>query len=347
MQNKRKIKNYCQILPLEEMWIGGCYPPNFFDHLDNKYQDIFSLISEKTNSDFDVLEKKLLEFDIIVHRPQFTRVDDYLSDQDKLIKPPITPCDFALTINDHLYIIPQYQSGVEPFEHALEQYDPDHYTILDRSIPDSLCYLVFSSYIKIGKDIFIDYNKIDPDYEKHNWLIINELAKSHRVHVSYTGDHNDSVFCPVKNKKIITTPYKKNYKKWFPDWDVFFLDNLSNDKVQRFNTEHKWFIPGVDYLYYNSEILEIAEKWLGEPTETIFEINMVVIDESNVLVVAENEKAFRFFEEIGITPHVVDFETKHFWDAGLHCFTRDINRRGDSHDYWPGRGPNGVYTLDD
>ena len=344
----KNIENYSQLHPLKEMWIGGAYPEKFYDHLSSKHQDIFSLISEKTNKDFDKLEKKLNDLGVTTHRPSFSTVDDYLSeDGNNLLKPPVTPCDFALTINDHLYVIPQYPSGVEPYENALKQYNPKNYTILDRSKPDPLCYLIFSSFVKIGKDIYIDYNNLDNDYQKYNKIVVNELAKKHRVHISYTGEHNDSVFCPIKNGYLVTTPYRNNYAFSFPGWEICHIKNTSNYETQRFNTEHKWHIPGIDYMFYNKEILDIAERWLGEPQETIFDSNMVVVDEKNVLVICENETVFKFFEEIGVTPHVINFETKHFWDAGLHCFTRDIIRSGTNEDYWPGRGDSGIYIIDE
>jgi hypothetical protein len=42
-------------------------------------------------------------------------------------------------------------------------------------------------------------------------------------------------------------------------------------------------------------------------------------------------------EGLGITVHLVDLKTKFFWDAGLHCLTRDIHRVGNCENYWPDR----------
>lgn len=69
---------------------------------------------------------------------------------------------------------------------------------------------------------------------------------------------------------------------------------------------------------------------------------MLVIDEKNVLVLAYDDLVCRELEKKGITPHVLDFRCRGFWDGGLHCLTLDIHRLGDLQDHWPDRGPNGI-----
>ena len=50
-----------------------------------------------------------------------------------------------------------------------------------------------------------------------------------------------------------------------------------------------------------------------------------------------NEKVFRAFERYGVTPHVVNFRHRYFWDGGLHCITLDLNRKGKQQDCFPER----------
>jgi hypothetical protein len=164
------------------------------------------------------------------------------------------------------------------------------------------------------------------------------------VHVSQTGDHSDGTFFPAKQGHIITSHYRKKFSETFPGWEVFSLDKK---KQLRYNTEYKWHMPGVDYLHFNQEIMNVAHDWIGYSPETVFEINMVCVDEKNVICCAEDDKMFRYFESIGITPHVAKFESKAFWDAGMHCLTRDIYRLPTINDYWPGRGDNGRYQINE
>ena len=61
---------------------------------------------------------------------------------------------------------------------------------------------------------------------------------------------------------------------------------------------------------------------------------MLVVDEHNVICIAEHEQSFKKMEQLGITPHVVDFPTRHFWDGGIHCITVDIRRHGGQQNYF-------------
>jgi hypothetical protein len=107
----------------------------------------------------------------------------------------------------------------------------------------------------------------------------------------------------------------------------------------------KWWVPGIDYTHFNDGVLSVAESWLGNPNETVFEVNMIVVDDKNIVCAAQDDRAFKFFESIGVTPHVVNFRTCAFWDAGLHCLSSDVYREGGEIDYWPDRGPNGIYRV--
>ena len=78
-------------------------------------------------------------------------------------------------------------------------------------------------------------------------------------------------------------------------------------------------------------------KWVGYVEETVFDVNMLVIDEHNVIVNNENDKVFEAFERHGITPHVCNFRHRYFWDGGIHCITSDLHREGIQQNYFPER----------
>jgi hypothetical protein len=65
---------------------------------------------------------------------------------------------------------------------------------------------------------------------------------------------------------------------------------------------------------------------------------MLVIDEKNVVCNNYNKKVFETFDRFGITPHIVNFRHRYFWDGGLHCITSDLHREGAIKDYFPERG---------
>ena len=90
----------------------------------------------------------------------------------------------------------------------------------------------------------------------------------------------------------------------------------------------RYWVPnaGDDFYDYVNEWLD---DWVTYVEETVFDLNMLVIDEKNVIVNGPNKKAFDAFERHGITPHIVNFRHRYFWDGGLHCITADLAREGE------------------
>ena len=95
---------------------------------------------------------------------------------------------------------------------------------------------------------------------------------------------------------------------------------------------------------FNNHVIKHAQDWVGDYTETYFEVNCLVIDEKNVLMLGENEGVFRELERHGITAHSLPFRTRTFWDGGLHCITLDIRRQDSMIDLFPERTQN-LYTY--
>ena len=76
------------------------------------------------------------------------------------------------------------------------------------------------------------------------------------------------------------------------------------------------------------------DDWVTYAEETIFDINLLIIDEKNIVCNTINKEVFDTFEKHGITPHVVNVRHRYFWDGGLHCMTSDIDRVGDQQDFF-------------
>lgn len=332
--------------PLKEVWIGDCYPESWYSDFDNQAQDIFCKITQDTKKDLEKFSKVLNGLGVAVKRPEFKNKDSYKDYKGNLCKPPITPRDWALSLGDTLYIIPQFENGFVGFESTIDEYIDKGYTvkILDRSLPDPMCYLPFPSVVRVGKDLFFDCAKDSPGYE-YFLECCEKFAKTYRVHVTHTGDHNDGIFCPVAPGKIFTTHYRKNYKNTFPGWEVFQLNDTT--KIRSSNGHcGRWWVDGVDLQIYNKSVIDYAEKWIGNSFETIFEVNMLVVDEKNICVIAEDDQGCRKLEQLGFNVHVIDFSNRGFWDGGLHCLTLDIQRSSELLDYWPDRGSPGIYYYD-
>lgn len=329
------ISSHTGFQPLEEVWVGDTYPEHFYSHLSGELQEAFDKITEWTKHDLNLLEKKLVELGVTVRRPKFSnRVDDYIDYDGYLVKPPICPRDYTITIGNTLYIIPQGHP-VEPWQETIDLYTQSggNVCILDRFTenPNVLCYIDPAAVTRVGHDLYLEVNQ---ENKKNKELIANYFNhKGYRVHLIETGGHNDGVFCPIRPGYIFSTHYFDNYADSFPGWEVYFLNDTTVKRKMHGN--RKWWVPGIDNEGFNDFILKKAPKWVGEFTETIFEVNMLIVDEKNLICINEDEVALRKLELLGITPHVVDFRCRTFWDGGIHCLTNDIRRKGECIDYWP------------
>ena len=88
----------------------------------------------------------------------------------------------------------------------------------------------------------------------------------------------------------------------------------------------------------NENFTKFVDNWLHEWTgwsvESIFEVNSIVINPELVFFSNYNKGVFDYCESIGVTPHIVPFRHRHFWDGGLHCLTLDILREGEMQSYF-------------
>ena len=69
-----------------------------------------------------------------------------------------------------------------------------------------------------------------------------------------------------------------------------------------------------------------SSNWVGYVEETVFEVNMLSIDENTILVNNYNKQVFDFLEKHHIAPVIAPFRHRWFWDGGVHCVTQDLYR---------------------
>jgi hypothetical protein len=195
---------------------------------------------------------------------------------------------------------------------------------------------------RVGKDLYFGTDAYDQPQSTLKQQA-EKLFPDYRCHIVNTGGHSDGTFCPVVPGLIVSLYDVPSYAESFPDWEVVYLPGQSWDSVRPFldlkdKNRGKWWVPGEEL---NDEFTDFVESWLGHwvgyVEETVFDVNMLVIDEKNVVCNNYNEKVFTAFEQFGITPHIVNFRHRYFWDGGLHCVTSDLHREGVQKDYFPER----------
>ena len=71
----------------------------------------------------------------------------------------------------------------------------------------------------------------------------------------------------------------------------------------------------------------------GQVDETVFDVNVLVIDDKHVVVNSASKELFKVLKENGMEPIHCPIRHRFFFDGGRHCLTLDINRKGSQVDY--------------
>ena len=195
---------------------------------------------------------------------------------------------------------------------------------------------------RVGKDLFFGTDDYHQDIDELRNKVNKEFTQT-RNHIINTGGHSDATYCPVCPGLIISLYDVPTYASTFPGWEVVYLPGQSWGAVKPFlnlkrQNKGKWWIPGFEH---DQSVIDVVETWLGHWTgyveETVFDVNMLIIDPKNVIVFNYNKQVFDAFDRYGITPHIVPFRHRYFWDGGIHCITSDLHREGVMQDYFPER----------
>jgi hypothetical protein len=80
------------------------------------------------------------------------------------------------------------------------------------------------------------------------------------------------------------------------------------------------------------------KDWVGYIEETVFDVNVLVLDEYHVCVSQmDNPIVNKFLKKHKMEPVHIPWKHRFFWDGGLHCITLDLYREGSQQDYFPAR----------
>ncbi len=201
----------------------------------------------------------------------------------------------------------------------------------------------------VGKDIYIDLkseNNAPLSLFMQEWFIEQLKIKfpDFRFNFLTIGGHNDGCFHTIKPGAILSIKEIQTFNDTFPGWDVCYLPDQSWDKVKGFEelkkkNAGKWWVPGEED---NDEFTHFVETWLndwvGYVEETVFDVNVLVLDEHHVCVSQpDNKQVNSFLKKHNIEPVYIPWRHRYFWDGGLHCITLDLVRDGAQQDYFPQR----------
>lgn len=239
-----------------------------------------------------------------------------------------------------LHHFPSYQNFYSSYNDIFESVKKQGNTIKSHSYGSAL--LNGAMVSRIGRDLFFGTETYTQDTTEYKKFVDREFPNT-RNHIVNTGGHSDSTYCPVTPGLIISLQDVPTYADTFPDWEVVYLPGQSWTMVNDFlklkqKNKGRWWIPGFEH---DQDVVDTVETWLSHWTgyveETVFDVNMLIIDPKNVMVLNYNKQVFDALDRYGITPHIVPFRHRYFWDGGIHCVTSDLHREGHMQDYFLGR----------
>jgi N-dimethylarginine dimethylaminohydrolase len=234
-----------------------------------------------------------------------------------------------------------YDGWMSPWKSLLIKLSQKFDNFYSRTVPENFSNFSSAMITRVGRDVYCGESL--GNFSRRNLDILKKQFPEYRWHNVQTDGHADGTFCPVVPGLIVSLFDIPTYENTFPDWEVVYLPGQSWSKVYPFlklkeKNKGKWWVPGQEL---NDDFTNFVEEWMGHwvgyVEETVFDVNMLVIDEKNVVCNNYNEEVFKAFDRYGITPHVINFRHRYFWDGGLHCITSDMHREGTMKDYFPER----------
>lgn len=329
IQNKIPVVNsHDSWSKLEEVWLGDVYPGTWYDHLDPQVRDVFHQLTEITQADLNKIQHTLEGLGIVVRRPCYDRIDDFLDHRGMLVKPQICPRDHFLVIGNQL-IGHRYQ--LTAWQNTIDRYSTD--ARCGFTISDDPC-VNGANVVRMGRDIIIDAEDISRDYQAE-W-------PRYRVRTVNNGGHLDACFAILKPGLILANHYYDDYENTFPGWEIITLDRPDfQASVKSINQQPHpvcngkfWDTTIGTNASFNQHVVDHALDWVGCYIETYFELNCLVIDTANVVMLGHNPGLAQTLFNHGITVHWVPFRARSFWDGAMHCLTVDIRRDSEIVDYF-------------
>lgn len=345
--------------PLQVCVVGRTYDPQFYDWiLESGTRRRFQKMAEETEDDYqgliNLLEKK---FDVQVIRPELPKDLSVLNLNGRWVQPPVTPRDYYLMIHDQLWVptVPNRSHANHVFngQTALTRQEFDRIDQMQHNAK-LMCYqnifdlvqqqgnqvrptdldVVSGCFVsRIGKDLFFATQSYDEDQlELKNAM--NQLFPTTRNRIVNAGGHGDATYCPVAPGLIISLRDVPTYADTFPGWEVVYLPPSNYAHMREFEasmkrTKGRWHMPGFEQDQNLVNMVEYYfDTWVGQVSETVFDVNILIIDPKNIVVSAHSEQVESACVRHGIDVHVVPFRHKYFWDCGIHCVTNDLSREG-------------------
>lgn len=342
---------------LKEVIVGKVYDPMMVEHIDNSiYRNMLQQVLYETEEDFQKLIKIFEDFNVKVYRPNNVDLKKSQTSQwtSEYPLPAICPRDFHIVYDD--IIINTIGGDPNRFFESLYF----HSIMLEKmnegrnyiSMPKPLLPSYYENYaqqeelilyhsaniIKCGNTLLHTRPYDDQQYPERrinqkgrgtytglNWLKRNLPKNTNWIEVPAAG-HVDGKIALLRPGLLMVHDESIIPAELY-HWDRIIVEKqeLPNNIQNRIKQE-----------FYNDFVMNNIPHWVGFedlPRETIFDVNVVSIDENTVITNCYNASVFNECAKRGIECIPFNFRHRFFWDCGIHCITLDIKRDDIKDDY--------------
>lgn len=353
----------CLFQPLKNVIVGHSYLPEFYSFIkDDSTKSKWQKIAAETEEDYQTLIGMLNDFGVEVIRArcdghaefkrrqttnawfkQFGFVNGLIDYPvyDSVLPPPMEPRDWFMMLGD------KFIHWLDPQQLVQYQHILNFVKAQGNKVYHTDTHINAEGWItQIGKRITYSlgganwFPRPRDDFQR----FADTYAPEYDNRFYDVQGFADGVYRPIKEGLIVSLYEKPRYERDFPNWDVIPVTHDSWGKMD------KWlkFKRDYSYLQWNwGEEADAARKklvdewidagWQQYCSENVFDVNLLSVDESNVIVFNYNKDVFDGLKRHGVNAHVCHFRHRYFWGGGIHCITSDINRSGDLIDYFSER----------
>lgn len=335
---------------LTEIIVGSTYDiDSFKDNDDSEFVDSLSKILEETEQDFRSLSNVFASAGVKVHRPNKMSLSSEKTRnwESKFPYPAICPRDHHIVYGDRILKTyggdcNRYTEGDYYIDIMLEKFQEGRNFV---SMPAPILQSQYQHYetmepqimyhaaniIKCGDAVLYStpYNDINErsfdargTYSGLDWVKRNLPEDTRFIEVKEPG-HIDGTIALIKPGLLLTWD-KTKIPEPLRDWDYIELDAWDLPE---------WFHEMRQHHFYKEKVKDWLGHWIGHVDETVFDLNVVSIDENTVVTNGYSKRIADKLREHGVEMIPFDFRHKYFWDSGLHCVTLDLSREGSRERY--------------
>lgn len=343
--------------PLEEVIVGNCPDAsNPSWNLDPRAKILFDEILKETKEDLDNLSSLLTSLNVKVFRPKIINHEQEISLGNFKVTNatyPIVPRDQYLVHGNTIFqtytsMPDRYVDSTSYYEIFKHLYDegynwisqpppilwnfeeqskwfnePEIYSkkykelILWHAATMFKCGdALITNNLGPGTQLGLEWMRRNTDVEiiKNNGTVVDNWG--HIDHGFYMTD-DETVFCmnkdwvPQRLRHLNLIPINKLYNEPYFDYQGY-MEKYKNSKG-RLTVE--WLEGWI-------------QEWKGFSQQCVFESNNLVVDSKNIIFSIEQPQVFELMARMGINAHVCKIRHGLFWEAGIHCLTLDIKRKG-------------------